>query len=118
MTPADVSRLLSRATIRATDEVEIQGAIERALVAAGLEVLREVDVGAAGRIDFELPGLRLGIEVKVKGSAKDVTEQLSRYAETGRYDAVLLVTTLRRHRMPGELCGVQILVCHLWGAFL
>lgn len=118
MTPADVSRLLSRTSIRATDEVEIQGAIERALVAAGLEVLREVDVGAAGRIDFEVPGLRLGIEIKVKGSAKDVTEQLSRYAETGRYDAVLLVTTLRRHRMPAQLCGVQIVVCHLWGAVL
>lgn len=118
MTPADVSRLLSRLSLRATDEVEIQGAIERALVAAGLEVAREVDVGEAGRIDFEVPDLRLGIEVKVKGSGKDVTEQLSRYAETGRYDAVLLVTTLHRHRMPAELCGVRILVCHLWGAVL
>lgn len=118
MTPTDVSRLLARTSIRATDEVEIQGAIERALIAAGLDVLREVDVGEAGRIDFEVPGLRLGIEVKVKGSAKDVTEQLSRYADTGRYDVVLLVTTLRRHRMPDELCGVRILVCHLWGAVL
>lgn len=118
MTPADVSRLLSRAAIRATDELEIQGAIERVLVAAGLVVAREVDLGDAGRIDLEVTSLRLGIEVKVKGSAKDVTEQLSRYAETGRYDSVLLVTTLRRHRMPDELCGVRILVCHLWGAVL
>ncbi len=118
MTPFDIANRLSRAAIRATDEVEIQNAIERALVAAGVTVVREVDVGEAGRIDFEVPDVRLGIEVKVKGSAKDVTEQLSRYAETGRYDVVLLVTTLRRHRMPAQLCGVQIVVCHLWGAVL
>lgn len=118
MTPAEISRLLSAVTLRGANEADIQHAIACALADAGLAANREVDIGAAGRIDFEIPAVRLGVEVKVKGSTKEVTEQISRYAETGRYDAVLLVTTLRRHRMPATLCGVPILVCHLWGAVL
>lgn len=118
MNIGDVVALLARAPISAADEHEIQGAIERVLVGAGLGVDREVQLGTAGRIDFEVPALRLGIEVKVKGGAKDVVEQLARYAETGRYDAVLLVTTQRRHRVPATLCGVPIFICHMWGAIL
>ncbi len=114
----DVFKLLNSLDCRGAHENTIQVAIERALLKAGHRVEREVRIGEAGRIDFEIPDLRLGIEVKVDGAATAVTEQLSRYAETGRYDTVMLVTTKRRHKMPDTLCGVPIRVCHLWGAIL
>ena len=137
---------LSRAKLTGAHERQVQDAIERALVDAGAPFSREVSLGEAGRIDFEveLPrvplsaeqlraltpagGLtctpvlplrpRLGIEIKVQGGLREVTEQMARYAETGRYTSLLLVTTKRLHRMPPTLCGVPIRVCHLWGAIL
>jgi hypothetical protein len=77
---------------------------------------REYDLGAAGRIDFYFPSWRIGLEVKVGGSAASVLRQLHRYAESPAIAVLCLVTTRVRHRdVPRSLLGKPVLV-HWIGA--
>lgn len=46
----------------------------------------------AGIIDFYVPNLRVGIEVKIKGKAADVVRQLRRYAEDPRFQQLIVLT--------------------------
>ncbi len=115
---AELTTVLSRLPCSGAHEKQVQNIIENALKAKGWDYAREVIIGDAGRIDFEIPSMRVGIEIKVTGGLSEVTEQMSRYADTGRFAALLLVTTRQRHRMPATLCGVPIRTCHLWGAVL
>jgi hypothetical protein len=60
----------------------------------------EVRLGSqADRIDLlaEFSEARIGIEVKIDGSAQAVRRQLERYAKTGRVDELILFTTKASH---------------------
>lgn len=107
--------LLTSARIRGAHEADLQAALATVLTTAGAPFTREVRLGT-GRIDFLVH--RIGIEVKVTGSVKDVRAQLARYAEHNDLDAVVLVTRCLRHKMPDTLCNKPIHVIHLWGALL
>lgn len=108
--------LLTAARLRGAHESDLQAAIAAVLDEAGAPYQREVRLGAAGRVDFTVG--RIGLEVKVTGSVKDVRAQLARYAEHDDLDAVVLVTRCLRHKMPDTLRGKPIHVIHLWGALL
>jgi hypothetical protein len=88
-----------------TDEVALHADMSRVLDAHGLEHHREVNLGPGhGRIDFMVD--RVGIEVKVAGAPANVLRQLSRYATSASVDALVLVTTVARHRVLPDVLHV------------
>lgn len=94
------------------DEVELHGALEGALVAAGHDVEREVALGPRCRIDLLVGAV--GIEVKTAGAAATVARQLQRYAKAEQVRELLLVTSVARHlRMPETIGGKPLVVASL-----
>lgn len=98
------------------NEAELHGGIAAALTTAGIAFVHEAVLSAGERPDF-LAG-RVGIEVKIGGSAANVARQLSRYLQLDSIDAVLLVTTHMRmaRAMPAELHGKQVRAYFVGGA--
>lgn len=94
VTPDDIAKLVTGYTYTYATEYDIQAALHRLLVDAGANVAREVKT-SAGRIDLTVD--RIGIEVKTKGPASGVRSQLARYALTGDFDHLLLITTRSQH---------------------
>lgn len=108
----DVAQVLATTRFSHTDEAGLQEAIAAALAGsfdADLKVEREVRIGPGERIDLlvidEHAYTVTGIEVKVAGSTAMVIRQLRRYANSGRVDDLILVTTRVVHR---ELHGVTL----------
>lgn len=114
-TAADhIRNLLANHRVAWRDEIDLQDEIADVLHGHGIGYEREVRLGAAGRIDFVAS--RLGIEVKVQGSASDVERQLARYAASGMFDALMLVTTRRTHfGMPARVADVPLIVVPMLG---
>lgn len=97
-------------------EDELQQGVAAALEAAGYIAAREVRLNAHDRIDLVVG--RIGIEVKTAGTWRDVRRQLERYARSGRFDTLVLVTTRPTHRRIGaDIAGIPFHV-HLAGAAL
>jgi hypothetical protein len=85
-------------------EQELQAGVASALEFWGLTVEREVRVDARSRLDLRVD--RVGIEVKVKGSWRDVLRQLNRYALLDSVDALVLVSACPSHaRIVGHPLG-------------
>jgi hypothetical protein len=81
------------------------------------DVRAEVPLSTGDRIDFMVG--RVGVEVKVKGSAPAVLRQLHRYAQHDDIDSLVLVTSRASHLdMPPQLRGKPLVVCSLLGALL
>lgn len=92
MTPEEVIEALSGKRMRCSTERALQDDIESVLRGAGRSFERERWLGAeTGRIDF-LAG-RTGVEVKVKGGAREIHRQVLRYCGHPAVDAVVLATT-------------------------
>lgn len=98
-------------TYRYANEIDLHRGLEAAMRTAGLAPHPEVRLGSAGRIDFL--AARVGIEVKVQGEAAPLLRQITRYARRPEIDAILVVTTRRKHAvLPDQVEGkpVQVLV--------
>jgi hypothetical protein len=78
------------------DEDELQQGLAEVLAPFG--VRREVRLNARCRIDL-LAG-RVGIELKIGGSAAALLRQVERYAELPELDALVVVTSRVRHLQP------------------
>ena len=116
MTLHDIAALVATVPIRnCANERDMQDAIARHLAMHGIAPEREVAI-AGGRIDLRVG--RVGIEVKVKGSSSALVRQVSAYTEEPSLDAILVVTTKWRHRLPGELGGKPTLLLCLGGGLL
>jgi hypothetical protein len=90
-------------------EAELQADV---LTRAGYSVKREARLSARNRIDLLVD--RIGIEVKVDGSAGNVVRQLERYADSEALDALVLASSRRHHlAMPGSLNGKPVVVVSL-----
>lgn len=113
---ATVADVLARSRFRFACEDDLQAGIAAALTVAGITVEREVRLDGHSRIDLLTD--RVGIEVKTAGRADAVLRQLRRYADSDRVDALILVTTRARHRVPGVLNGKPVAVVSLAGAAL
>ncbi len=77
-------------------EAKLQEFVAGALTGAGVAFSREVDLGAAGRIDFLTAG-GVGIEVKIAGGRNEVLRQLLDYAQVEAVRALVLYTTRSLH---------------------
>ncbi len=97
---------------RLEDEKVLQGDIHVALVAAGLPVEREVRLSARDIIDFRIG--TIGVEVKIKGSKRDIYRQVERYCGLG-LGGLVLATNVPLG-MPDEIEGVPVHVVSLTGA--
>jgi hypothetical protein len=74
---------------------------------AGIEHQREVSLTPKDRPDFMVGGV--AIELKVDGSAPEVTRQLMRYVQHPDVTGVVLVTTRQRHMcMPATMQGKPV----------
>lgn len=112
----EVAELLSKQRFRAQNEYELQQAIATVFERAGVVFKREVSFPIGGRIDFMVG--RVGVEVKVDGSAAAVARQLHLYSRRPEVDALILVTSrMQSGRMPDEMSGKPIRVVFLKGAF-
>ena len=88
---------LAANTYRFATEDELQRGIAAALTNAEIPFEREVRLGLPDRIDF-LCG-DVGIEVKIGGGISALTRQLSRYADSERIAALVVVTSRNQHRV-------------------
>lgn len=68
-------------------------------------------------IDFYLPGTGIGIEVKIKGSRKEIYKQCLRYCEFDRIKILVLVTN-RSLGFPKTINGKPCYVVNLGTAWL
>jgi hypothetical protein len=77
------------------DEIRLHAQLAEVIAGAlpDQPLLREYALGAAGRIDFYLPALRLGLEVKVKGGPSAVQRQLQRYLGSRDIEHLVLITS-------------------------
>lgn len=98
------------------DEIRLHAQLEDVITRALPDepLVREHSLGAAGRIDFYLPALRLGLEVKVKGGPSAVQRQLQRYL-AARDIAQLVLITSRPYlaRLAGTLPADRFTVIRL-----
>jgi len=104
-----VARLMSY-RVRTGQETAFQEDVATVLQREGVDFEREYDLGPGrGRIDFYVPALRLGLELKVKGTVAIVAEQLQRYATSREIDALVLVTARTRlNHIPQRLGGKPV----------
>lgn len=105
------------------DEYGLQSAIAHRLTEMGIAHDRETRLTAAERIDFlchrpdGLDKASIGIEVKVGGSTQALMRQLQRYANTGRLNGLVVVTTRPAHlELPPVVGGIPCTVILAQGA--
>lgn len=87
-----------------SDEKSLQLEIAQCLQAAGLTFLKEHPLDEHNRPDFLFTSAGVAIEVKIKGSARDILSQCVRYASFDQVKAVLLITN-RSMGFPKEING-------------
>ena len=117
MTTDRIAQALLSHRLPLGDEIAAQRTVALVLADIGVTAEREVQVsGSRGRIDFYVPDLKLGIELKVKGSPSDVARQLQRYAQAPEIDTLMLVTgrAALRSSLPATLAGKPLTVVCTW----
>lgn len=110
------SLLSSRIT--GASEQAFQDTIERRLEALGVPFQREKRLpGKFGRIDFalDLDGERVGIECKAVVTGQATARQLLKYALSGEFDRLVLLTS-RAYALPAEhfTREGQLIPVHVW----
>jgi hypothetical protein len=108
---------LRRLTPQYADEDDLQVALAYALAGDGVPTRREYHLDRRNRIDLYIPFLKIGIEVKIKGRASAVIEQLTRYASFDEIRELILVTTRsNHHHIPHQINGKPVhLVTYIEG---
>ena len=74
------------------DEKRLQAEVEAHLQLAGFDFEREVNLGAGDIIDFMATGV--GIELKIKGSKREIYRQCERYCMHDRLESLLVVSNV------------------------
>lgn len=103
-----VSRVLRSVGFSFSSEDDLQRGIDQVLTDRGIPHQREVVLSPKDRIDFMLDG-GVGIEVKIGGSAADLTRQVYRYCREEKIRAVIVVSSrLRLGKLPDEMAGKPV----------
>ncbi|MCJ8139597.1 hypothetical protein [Falsirhodobacter halotolerans] len=89
--------------INVSTEHAAHASLAAALEAAQLPVAREVRLTTAERIDIMVEGV--GVEVKIKGSRRDIYHQLERYAACEQITALVLATATAWPAHMAEIGG-------------
>lgn len=102
-----------RATrFRWTSEKDLQDGIELVLQDMGLPYTREHRLSAKDIVDFLIDGLAL--EVKIKGTVKNLLAQVYRYAKSPEVTTILVVTgRLQLGGLPQNIKGKPLRVVAL-----
>ena len=97
-------------------EDTFQSGVEQALQWHGIVFFREHHLGPEyGRIDFYVPDVKVGIELKVKGSPSQVLRQLHRYAHSPDISALILLTARARLAFsPMQINGRPFVSVPVW----
>jgi hypothetical protein len=97
-------------------EDTFQRGVAQALQRHGIVFLREYQLGPEyGRIDFYVPDVKIGIELKVKGSPSQVLRQLYRYAHSPDISALILLTARTRLAFsPMQINGRPFVSVPVW----
>ena len=111
MDPRDLCELLYRHRYRIGHETLLQEDVEILLTREGIPFKREFVLGPADRVDF-LVDQKIGLELKIKMSARHIFRQLERYAAHDRIDALVLMTSATRG-VPGQIRGKPCFVVNL-----
>lgn len=111
MTVERIRRALMGWRFDIESEATLQNQIENALKAARIEFVREKVLGPADRVDF-LCAEGIALEIKIKGQARQVFRQITRYCEYPEVRTVLLATA-RSFRMPERVNGKPVHVVSL-----
>lgn len=113
-TLAHVLTALKGRRFRYTNEISLHESLAAAFDIGGVEHRREVAV-PGGRIDFVVD--RLGIEVKIKGTAVALERQIGKYALAEELDEFLVLTTQRTHNAVPRTIGGKRVWVHTIGGF-
>lgn len=89
--------------------------LQREIAALLPTFVREYRLSPNDVIDFFLLGV--GIEVKIKGSRRQIYEQCKRYCQFSRVECLILVTN-RTMGLPKEINGKHCYVVNLGKAWL
>lgn len=119
-TPSDTVRAVQSAVsgrrFRYDSEITLHAGLLLAMNEAGIRPECEARV-VGGRIDFIVD--RLGIEVKIKGSASALQRQIGGYAADPRFDEFLVITTRPAHAaLPASIGGKPIYLLPIGGLSL
>jgi REase_DpnII-MboI len=112
---------IGKSSINISNEVEMQLSLEF-LLSSIVPFEREFCFSAKDRVDFFVPALGVAIELKLArsgGSLHHVIQQLSRYAEHAKVEALILITTsyTLAAGMPMTLKEKPLYTIHIGGAF-
>lgn len=111
----EVIGLLSKYQFSLSFEKDLQGQIDYVLRQNGFLFQKEYSFDKLSRIDFFGDGI--GIEVKIKGTAKNIYRQCERYCQFDSLDVLILVTN-RSMGFPPTLCGKPCYVLNLGRSWL
>lgn len=111
----DVVRALSGVRLPLHDEKALQAEIAARFTALGIDAEREVILAPGDIVDFMVGAI--AIEVKIKGSRRDILRQCQRYAGHARVEALVLATNVAMG-FPPELNGKPTAVLNLGRAWL
>ena len=114
MTVAEIENLLSSYVFHFSNEAELQEGIEALFKENSIPYLREYPLPPNGRVDFYIKKLRLGIEVKIKGSPSAVTMQVYGYVKNPQIDSIILLTSKLALKLPGIVNGKVVVTIPLW----
>jgi predicted AAA+ superfamily ATPase len=110
-----IERALKGIRTAPEDEKHLQLLIAQCFIDAGMAFQREVQT-STGPVDFVIESA--AIEVKIKGSAMEVTRQIIRYLEDDRFSEGIVITTKPLVLPLGKSGGKPIHVIDLWRNFL
>ncbi len=110
-----VANLFKGQCFNLQNEKLLQGEIEQLLLSSGIAFEREQALSKGSIIDFLVLGV--GIEVKLKSSAKSIFKQLLRYCQFDEVESIILVTN-KIIRLPSSINKKPALVINLGAAWL
>lgn len=111
-----LTHMLERARIPFTDEIDLQDKLFALLDGWRFKVEREVRLSPRDRIDFVVDD-HIGIEVKIKGSKRDIYRQLERYAGFAQLHRLILVSSVAIG-LPATIGGKPVTLISLGSAWL
>lgn len=115
MTALDLINTLTRSRMDLSSEKRLQSEMEIVFNNAGIKFQREHRLDKTSVVDFFIDGM--AVEVKIKGSAKNIYRQLERYAAFQEVKAIVLVTR-KTMGLPPDIQGKPCYVISLGAAWL
>lgn len=116
MSPESLANMLRNGRFRLGHETLLQNDVEEFFRQKCVHFERELRLSRRDRIDFLVAG-RIGVELKIKCSARMILRQLTRYAEHDVVTSLILVT-LNAVAMPRSIDGKPVYVVNLGAGYL